>query len=135
MMLDIHKNQQHGRPISLKEVSGRTGISGKYLEQLVVGLKSARLLRSVPGRGGGYLLAKPAENIAIGDVISASIGPVILVDCLESEDVCLQTDFCECRLIYQLINRRIDEILSEYTLASLTDKDLMQGIRDQLNGI
>jgi len=61
------------------------------------------------------------SDITIGQIVEASIGPVCLVDCLEDPMTCPRAEFCECRIVYSLINERISEVLQEYTLADLLD--------------
>lgn len=61
--------------IALREVADRENISLKYLEQLVRPLMQADLLKSIRGKGGGYVLARPASEIRAGDIIRASEGP------------------------------------------------------------
>lgn len=121
MMLDIARHSSNGSPVSLSTVSDRTGISHGYLEQLAPALRAARLVKSVAGRHGGYRLAKKASEISIRQVIEASIGPVCVVDCVEEPDSCLRSEFCECRVVYTLINDRISQVLDEYSLADLLD--------------
>lgn len=126
MMLDIAKNGDDGAPVSLSSVAERTGISHGYLEQLAPSLRAGRLVRSVAGRHGGYRLAAPASEITIRTIIEASIGPVSVVDCVDDPDSCLRADFCECRVVYALINQRIAEVLDEYTLEDLLDPSWIQ---------
>lgn len=121
MMLDVARNGGEQRPVSLASVSERTGISRGYLEQLVLGLRNARLVRGVAGRYGGYRLADRPSNITVGQIIEATIGPIFLVDCVEDRTTCDRADYCECRVVYTLINERIAEVLREYTLAHLLD--------------
>ncbi|MEX1310970.1 MAG: Rrf2 family transcriptional regulator [Candidatus Sulfomarinibacteraceae bacterium] len=121
MMLDIAKHGTSGSPVSLSTVSDRTGISHGYLEQLAPALRAARLVKSVAGRHGGYRLAIPASEISIGRIIEASIGPVCVVDCVEEPESCLRADFCECRIVYALINQRIAQVLEDFTLEDLLD--------------
>ncbi len=121
MMLDVARHSDDESPVSLSAVAERTGISRGYLEQLAIALKHARLVRGIAGRYGGYRLHEPAAEIAIGKIIEAAIGPVCLVDCLEDPDTCPRADYCECRVVYALINERITEVLREYTLADLLD--------------
>lgn len=121
MMLDVARNGQSGDPVSLANVSDRTGISRGYLEQLALALRSARLVRGVSGRHGGYRLTTSPAEINLGQIVEAAIGPVYLVDCLEDPTTCIRAEFCECRVVYALINRRIQEVLREYTLADLLD--------------
>jgi Rrf2 family protein len=121
MMLDIAKHGKNSVPVSLSTVSDRTGISHGYLEQLAPALRAARLVKSVAGRHGGYRLASPAAEISIRQIIEASIGPVCIVDCVDEPESCLRADYCECRVVYSLINQRIAQVLDDFSLADLTD--------------
>jgi len=121
MMLDLAKNAGGEKPVSLTSVAERTGLSRGYLEQLALALRTAKLLRGVSGRNGGYKLSRPAEKIKVGEIIEATIGPICLVECLDEPTSCMQTETCECRVVYSLINHRISEVLHSYTLADLLD--------------
>lgn len=119
LMLDIGRFGTNGKPVSLTAVHERTDISRGYLEQLALSLRNSDLLRATSGRYGGYILAKPASEITLGRIIEAAIGPINLVECVARPDDCMRSEGCECRMVYQLINRRITEVLNEYTLADL----------------
>lgn len=119
MMVEIARHARAGDPVSLADVADRTEISRRYLDQLAVGLKNATLIRGIAGKGGGYALVKPAEEVKIGQVIEAAIGPINIVACVGRPDTCAKADRCECRWIYKLINDRITEVLNEITLADL----------------
>jgi Rrf2 family protein len=121
MMLDVTRHGGDVTPVSLASVAERTGISHGYLEQVALALRSARLVRGVAGRHGGYTLAMPARDISIRKIIEASIGPICVVDCIDEPEACLRAEFCECRLVYALINQRIGEVLDEFSLADLAD--------------
>jgi Rrf2 family protein len=121
MMLDVARHGGDERPVSLAEVAERTDLSRGYLEQLAQALRNARLLRAVAGRHGGYLLARQAEEITVGDVIETAIGPVCVVDCIEDPEGCPRSEYCECRVVYAIINTRVAEVLHLYTLADLLD--------------
>src|SRR5580704_1063112 len=54
-----------------REIAARQGIPGPYLDQILAALKSAGIVRSVRGAGGGYNLARPPERISVGDVVRA----------------------------------------------------------------
>ena len=121
MMLDIARNGGQDVPVSLGMVAERTDLSRGYLEQVALSLRNARLVKGVAGRHGGYRLAQPVDEITIGNIIEAAIGPICLVDCVEDPVSCMRSETCECRVVYQLINNRVEEILQEYTLADLLD--------------
>ncbi len=54
-----------------REIAARQEIPGPYLDQILASLKSAGIVRSVRGAGGGYALARPAEKITMGDIARA----------------------------------------------------------------
>jgi Rrf2 family protein len=135
LALEVARREDKGRPVQLSEVSRVTGLSNKFLEQLAMALKTHSILRGISGRKGGYLLARPAGEITIGQVLTAVIGPVDLTDCIEEPSICISAEFCECRLVWLLLRERINEILGEYTLADLTDKDWLRAIKVQLDDV
>lgn len=123
MMLDLARHGGETRPVSLGEVAERTDISRGYLEQVAISLRSARLIRGVPGRQGGYRLPVPAREITIGQVVEALIGPISVVDCVQDPATCDRSDYCECRIVYRLINERIADVLESHSLADLMDPE------------
>jgi Rrf2 family protein len=139
MMLDLARNGGLDAPVSLASVSERTGISHGYLEQVVLALRSARLVRGVAGRHGGYRLSSAPDKITIRQIIEATLGPVCVVDCVDEPEACPRADYCECRVVYALINLRIGEVLDEFTLADLIDPSWMnetaEAVTNQLVGL
>jgi len=120
------------QPTSLASVSADTGISRRYLEQLVILLKNASLVRGTAGRKGGYLLARDADEITVGDVVRAASGPIRMSDCADLQNHCIRYDSCECWPIWTLLNRSVEEFLEQYTLEDLVDLDKVQTLRDQV---
>jgi Rrf2 family protein len=134
MMLDIARNGGQKSPVSLASVSQRTGISHGYLEQVALALRGAHLVRGVAGRHGGYTLSCPADKICIRQIIEATIGPVCVVDCIDEPEACPRAEFCECRVVYALINQRIGEVLEEFSLADLADPSWMKETGEAVTG-
>ena len=132
-MIAISRLSSDSKPVSLERVAQSTRISRRYLEQLAIALKNASLLRGVSGKGGGYLLARPAGEIKVGQIIEAGIGPINIVDCVRHPELCLKVEVCECRLLYVLINHRITQVLNEFSLADLVDKDWLKKISRELD--
>jgi Rrf2 family transcriptional regulator, cysteine metabolism repressor len=121
LMLDVAKNGKKGVPVSLGLVAERTDLSRGYLEQLATALKNARLLKGTCGKQGGYHLTRTPKEITLREIIEAVSGPLLILDCVEDATVCDRADYCECRLVYALINQRIVEVLEEFTLADMVD--------------
>lgn len=67
-------------PVSVRDIATRTGLPQPYLEQILLALKGAGLVRSKRGVGGGYVLARSPEEITLGDIVSAVDGPITLGD-------------------------------------------------------
>jgi Rrf2 family protein len=134
-MIEIARNGNNGNPISLNVVSDQTSISRRYLEQVVIPLRSASLLRGMSGKNGGYRLGKPAEEIKVGEIIQAAIGKINIVNCIGDPSICLKTDVCECRPLYSLINYKIVEAMNEFTLADLIDKKWVNRIKLELDSL
>ncbi len=67
-------------PTSVRDIAERTGLPQPYLEQIPLALKGAGLVRSKRGVGGGYVLARPAEEITLADIVSAVDGPIVVGD-------------------------------------------------------
>lgn len=131
-MIALARLTEEGKPVSLGRVSEHTHISRRYLDQLAPSLKKASLLKSSPGRSGGYALTRPAEEITIGQIIQAGIGRINIVDCVCEPNICLRSEWCECRLLYVLINRRVTEALDEICLSDIVDGSLLEKIGPEL---
>lgn len=69
-MLDLTLHQERG-PVTLADISHGQGISLSYLEQLFARLRRGHLVTGVRGPGGGYRLARPAQEITVADIIVA----------------------------------------------------------------
>ena len=67
-------------PTSVHDIAARTGLPRPYLEQILLALKGAGLVRSKRGVGGGYVLARPPETITLGEIVSAVDVPIAVGD-------------------------------------------------------
>lgn len=132
LMLEVYRLGGGQRPVCLSDVARVTGLSRSFLEQVAAALRNHRLLKSVAGRGGGYSLARDADQISILDVISAVAGPVSFLFCLEDPGRCVHSAYCECRLLGLLLQKRVDALLAEYKLTDLAEKERLERIHRQL---
>jgi len=85
-------------------------------------LKSAGFVRSVRGAKGGYILAKPANQIKLSDIFNALEGPVITVECLENENYCARVTDCVARQVWAEVQQAIIDVLQSITLQDLADR-------------
>src|SRR3989304_1435440 len=132
LMVQIAKQADRNIPVSLQQVARQGELPRRYLEQLVIGLKNASLIRGGSGKVGGYCLTKPAGEIKIGAIIESAIGPVNIVDCVNAPRQCLKADGCEGRLPWGLINGRSADVRNEFSLADMLDKKWYRLMSQQL---
>ena len=118
-MVDLAINYGE-QPISIKSISERQSISEYYLEQLFSSLRKAKLIKSIRGAQGGYILNRAPEEITIYDVINVLEGPIEISDCLE-EGSCNKIDCCATRLLWKKIKNSIDSVTSSITLKDIVD--------------
>lgn len=105
--------------IALREVADREDISLKYLEQLVRPLMHAGLLVSVRGKGGGYVLARPADEIRAGDILRAAEGTTAPVACEGLDGGCHRADLCSTVKFWTGLDEVIERYVDGVTLADL----------------
>jgi len=80
-LLSLSLHQEQGRsPTSVRDIADRTGLPQPYLEQILLALKGAGLVRSKRGVGGGYVLARAPAEITLGEIVSAVDGPIVAGD-------------------------------------------------------
>lgn len=123
-MLDLAFHSQAG-PVTLAQISERQDISLSYLEQLFTRLRKHDLVCSTRGPGGGYSLSRPAEDIAVAEIITAVDEVVDTTRCSGASN-CKEGTRCLTHDLWDDLSRQIYAFLSGISLASLMDE---QGIR------
>ena len=113
--------QGPGEPQSIKAIAERQRIPEAYLEQLIGPLRKNGLVRSVRGAQGGYLLARPPEDITMGEVMRALEGDLNLIDCLSEEDACERACSCATRVVWRKVNDGLNQIVDGITLRDIID--------------
>ena len=111
-------------PVSINSIATRQGISERYLEQLMTLLKKAGLIKSIRGAGGGYVLAKPVEEISVGDVLRALEGSLEPVECaaFSQGDSCEAAGGCVTKYVWKRINESINRTVDEISLKQLVEE-------------
>lgn len=110
-------------PVSLTSIAARQEISPNYLEQLMAKLKKAELVESIRGVNGGYRLAKPANEISVGDVLRALEGDLTPVECAaidsNKENHCMGSGSCVSRIVWKRINDSINHTVDSIFIGEL----------------
>lgn len=110
-------------PVSLTSIAERQDISVSYLEQLMAKLKRAGLVNSIRGVNGGYVIAKPAEEISVGDVLRALEGDLAPVECpgIDNSKMaqCSGSDHCVSKIVWKRINDSINHTVDSIYIGEL----------------
>jgi len=123
-MLDLAFHSRTG-PVTLSQISMRQDISLSYLEQLFTRLRKHDLVCSTRGPGGGYSLRRPAERIAVAEIIAA-VDEVVDATRCNGDSNCNQGTRCLTHDLWDDLSRQIYGFLNRITLASLMEEE---GIR------
>jgi Rrf2 family iron-sulfur cluster assembly transcriptional regulator len=115
--LNLHSE---GKPVSLRDISLRESISLTYLEQLFVKLRRGEIVKSVRGPGGGYLLARPAKDIQVDEIIDSVEESLVPVSCMDQKNGCACEDQCVTHNVWHGLGEKIRQFLSSITLDDLT---------------
>jgi Rrf2 family protein len=110
------------RPRPAREIAEREGLPADYVEQILLKLRRAGLVKSVRGAKGGYLLASQPAAITVKDVIDAAESRTFEINC-EAYPVnatrCMSDEGCSIRPLWRALQRRIDGFLESVSLADL----------------
>lgn len=116
-------------PTSVKEVAERTGLPQPYLEQILLAVKGAGLVKSKRGVGGGYVLARSADEITLADIIVAVDGPI--AQRLDSYDH--HEGHCVVQDVWVDVSEQMRSVLDDITIAELARKTRL-GIHPHRDG-
>lgn len=117
LSLALHADREG--PTSVRDIADRTGLPQPYLEQILLALKGAGLVRSKRGVGGGYTLARPPEQITLGEIVSAVDGPITLGDFGRPHEhgACEHEGQCVLLAVWESVGHHMRRRLDSYTLA------------------
>jgi Rrf2 family protein len=111
-----------GGPITGREIAAREQLPADYVEQILLRLRRADIVKSTRGARGGYALARPASEVSVRAVIAASELATFELHCVSNpvgEERCADAGNCSIRPVWQLLQQRIDDVLEGVHLADL----------------
>ncbi|MBI4434603.1 Rrf2 family transcriptional regulator [Candidatus Uhrbacteria bacterium] len=116
---ELAKTAAVGKPMSIRTIAVKMHISEGYLEELVACLRKGGIVRSARGRSGGYVLAKPIEQITMGEIIRLLDGPVMFAHCQDpsAPGPCPAEGHCASRHFFGKLKSAIDRELDSTTFA------------------
>ena len=123
-LLSLALHGEHEGPTSVRDIAERTGLPQPYLEQILLALKGAGLVRSKRGVGGGYVLARPPADITLGEIVSAVDGPIAVGDFGQPHEdgACDHEGQCVLLAVWAEVGSHMRRHLDSYTLADCVER-------------
>lgn len=129
-LMEIGQNSHNSdsetpNPVSLLSIAKRQGISLSYLEQIFANLRTAGIVKSVKGPGGGYILKKKPEEITVADIIFATGGNIKVTNCTAEEKCSFAKEDekrCKTHHLWKNLEHNILDYLTSITLATIVKK-------------
>jgi Rrf2 family protein len=129
LIISIHLARRHHAglgPLSGRELAEAERLPADYVEQILLRLRRAGLIRSVRGARGGYSLGRSPGSISVRDIMSASEHQIFEINC-ESHQVdserCQPNNSCSIRPVWMALQQRVDDFLAGITLADLMQQE------------
>ncbi|MCM8804429.1 MAG: RrF2 family transcriptional regulator [Candidatus Omnitrophica bacterium] len=115
--------------IPVKKIAKNQEISRRYVEHLIVSLQAVGLVKTIRGKNGGCILAKPPSQIKIGKVVETLEGSLAPVYCVENRKLCSREKICVARDIWIKVKEAILNVLNSITL-----EDMVKWHKEKLKG-
>lgn len=123
LICSLHLARRAGEgPVTGRDIAAQEKLPADYVEQILLRLRRAGIVASTRGARGGYALARAADQVSVRDVIAASELQTFELHCIShpvSDERCGDTAQCSIRPVWQLLQRRIDDVLDGISLATL----------------
>jgi Rrf2 family protein len=123
---DLAKRYGEG-PVPNKDLARRNNIPPRFLEQILLGLKHGRIVRSQKGPRGGYYLARPPQEITLAEVVRLLDGPLAPISCVSEIAYeacgCPDMEACGLRRVMRKVRDTVAGIMESTTLADLVAEE------------
>jgi len=120
-----------GGPVTSRRIAESERLPADYVEQILIRLRRAEVVRSVRGAHGGYLLTRPASLISVRDVINASELATFDLHCVShpvDDTRCAASHECSIRPVWVMLQQKIDDVLESVHLSDLLhDEQTVRG--------
>lgn len=123
----LHLAKRYGEgPVTGREIAEREKLPVDYVEQILLRMRRADIVRSTRGAHGGYALARDPEQVSVRDVIAASELQTFDLHCVShpvEEERCSASHTCSIRPVWILLQQKIDAVLGGVRLADLLHEE------------
>ena len=118
-LIDLALHDKEG-PVALTDIAETQGISVSYLEQLFARLRRNKLVEGMRGPGGGYRLARPAQDITIAQIIAAVDEQIDMTRCGGTKD-CQDGEKCITHELWDDLSKQLYEFLEGINLGQIVE--------------
>lgn len=110
-------------PVAVRDIAQRTGLPQPYLEQILLSLKGAGIVRSKRGVGGGYMLNREPQDLPLSDIVRAVDGPITAGDFGEphTDGACDHEGQCVLLAVWGYVGDKMRELLDSFSLADVAE--------------
>lgn len=119
--------QGHLHPITIREISGAEQYSQTYIEKILQSLRGAQIVKAQSGTHGGYVLARPADQISLKEIIEALEGQTFQVFCepnMREQIVCTHFGGCHVKPVWRMARELLDRFFASVTLEQIVQDQL-----------
>ena len=120
-LLDLAVHQDKG-PRLVREIAESEDISVRYLEQLLLPLKAAGIVRAMRGANGGFTLARDPAAINLREIIRIMEGSTGFTECTDNKDICPRSDRCVLRDSWVEVTEAANKVMESTTLQTLVER-------------
>ena len=122
IMLDLAQHAEQG-PVALREISERQNITPKYMESIMALLLHDKLVQSLRGKAGGYILTRKPEEYSVYEILSSAEGGLAPVHCLSlDENTCPIRQTCLTIPVWEGLHKVIEDYLTGISLQTLINQ-------------
>jgi len=122
ILMQIAMDSKNGQSVNGRTVSEKQNISELYLEQIMIQLKKAGLVKTERGCRGGYRLNRPPDEINLKEIMELFEGQIELVRCKNKGENCNRFEDCQARKAWRRLSETLKNEASKITLSSLLKK-------------
>jgi Rrf2 family iron-sulfur cluster assembly transcriptional regulator len=125
-LIQVARSEDKG-PLSIPEIAKREGITVDYTTKILTTLRRGGFLKSVRGTQGGYLLARPADQITLAQVMRHLGGPIFESETCShfpgSETQCVHLTDCGMRSVWVGVTKHLFDMMDKLTLAGVMQNE------------
>jgi Rrf2 family protein len=121
-LVDLALQSEPGKPVRTTDIAGRQSIPEPYLDQVLTTLNKFGFIRSRRGPQGGHVLARPASEITLNQVVTTLEGRSAPLDCIDDMSECTLAPACAQRSIWKDVEEAVHQVLTTTSVGDLAER-------------